>query len=190
MWPWNCYSSECKRFQTFLFLFCTGAPWESFPQPWHCKHYALPTEPHGTNKVLLSLRLVFGLVTTLTTVCVHVCDYRVGEEAVSLRLLRDWVSTEEIVSKNVSKTCLSQNDTNYCPILIDDLQRGFEWNAAIDVVTNTVVFCNVKMAVKTTGFRGSWVDEVPTVHSWKFWHLILDLFHILLRYCLILKWIQ
>ncbi|XP_029612453.1 cilia- and flagella-associated protein 221-like [Salmo trutta] len=43
------YSSECIYFHTF---FCTGPPWESNPQLWHCKRHALPIEPHGTKQMV------------------------------------------------------------------------------------------------------------------------------------------
>ena len=36
-----CRANIYLYFHTFFS--CTGAPWESNPQSWHCKHHAVPT---------------------------------------------------------------------------------------------------------------------------------------------------
>ena len=47
-------------------LFTYGGPGESNPQPWRCKHHALPTEPYSTN-----LGNTSSSVTTIAMIDLH-----------------------------------------------------------------------------------------------------------------------
>lgn len=42
------HSYPKQHFHNCIFFLCTVLPWESNPQPWQCKHRALPIEPHKT----------------------------------------------------------------------------------------------------------------------------------------------